>query len=159
MINGVHHISLATTDLDRLIVFYRDLLGLSQRHISDLWENYEPFETVVGMKDARGRAASLRAGNVQLEFFHYTNPVPQPVEVRPACDGGIRHIAFDVTDIMSEYKRLLASGVEFISEPQYLKAGVCSVYARDPDGNIVELQEILEGSSVERVIFPPKATE
>src|SRR5688500_2120313 len=102
MINGIHHISLATTDLDRLLVFYRDLLGLSARHVSELEPNNEPFETIVGLKDARGRAASLRAGNVQIEFFQYTNPVPQDISRAPACDAGIRHICFDVTDIGAE---------------------------------------------------------
>ena len=157
MINGVHHISLSTTDLDRLLGFYRDLLGLSVRHVSVLEEGNAAFEAIVGMKDTSGRAASLRAGNVQIEFFQYTNPVPRPVERRPACDGGIRHICFDVTDIMSEYRRLRDAGVEFESEPQRLeKAKLCSVYARDPDGNIVELQEIFEGSPVERVALPPR---
>lgn len=154
MINGIHHISLSTTDLDRLLGFYRDLLGLSVRHVSALEEGYKPFETVVGMEDTKGRAASLRAGNVQIEFFHYTNPVPQPLGKRSACDAGIRHICFDVTDIMSEYRRMKDAGIEFVSEPQHLKAKVCSVYAYDPDGNIVEFQEIFEGSPVERVAMP-----
>jgi catechol 2,3-dioxygenase-like lactoylglutathione lyase family enzyme len=93
---------------------------------------------------------------VQLEFFQYTNPVPRAVEKRPACDGGIRHICFDVTDIMAEYRRMKAAGIEFVSEPQHLKAKVCSVYAYDPDGNIVEFQEIFEGSPVEKVPLPPR---
>jgi len=157
MINGVHHISLSTTDLDRLLGFYRDLLGLSARHVSQLEEGNKPFETIVGMTGAQGRAASLRAGNVQIEFFHYTNPVPKPVEVLPACDGGIRHICFDVTDIWSEYERLRAAGIEFVSEPQFLeRAKATSVYARDPDGNIVEFQELHEGSPIERVPMPPR---
>lgn len=156
MINGIHHISLSTTDLDRLLGFYRDLLGLPARHVSVLEENNEDFETIVGMKNTRGRAASVRAGNVQIEFFEYSNPVPKPVERRPACDAGIRHIAFDVTDIMAEYHRLKAAGIEFVSEPQYLKARVCSVYGYDPDGNIFELQEIFEGSPVERVTMRPR---
>ena len=104
----------------------------------------------------RDKNTITAAGNVQIEFFQYTNPVPKPVERLPACDGGIRHICFDVTDIMAEYRRLKDAGVEFESEPQYLKAKVCSVYARDPDGNIVEFQEIFEGSPVERVAMPPR---
>jgi catechol 2,3-dioxygenase-like lactoylglutathione lyase family enzyme len=159
MINGIHHISLATTDLDRLLGFYRDLLGLSARHVSVLEENNEPFETIVGMKGAKGRAASLRAGNCQIEFFQYTYPVPKDIAKAPACDAGIRHICFDVTDIRSEYERLKAAGIEFVSEPQHLpKAKATSVYAYDPDGNIVEMQEIHEGSPIERVPLPPRAS-
>jgi catechol 2,3-dioxygenase-like lactoylglutathione lyase family enzyme len=54
-----------------------------------------------------------------------------------------------VTDIFSEYERLRAAGVDFISPPQKLgDAGVASCYLYDPDGNIIELQEIFAGSSV-----------
>lgn len=31
MINGVHHVSIATTDLERMLGFYRDLLGFEVR--------------------------------------------------------------------------------------------------------------------------------
>jgi len=66
-------------------------------------------------------------------------------------DVGLRHIAFDVTDIDSEYERLKAAGVEFLSEPQSLDGvGLRSVYMRDPDGNIVEMQEVFAGSPVDR---------
>ena len=155
-INGVHHISLSTGNLDRLLAFYRDLLGLSQRHVSKMPET-EALQNIVGLKDIRGRVASLRVGNVQIEFFEYHNPVPQALGRRPACDEGIRHIAFDVTDIWSEYNRLRAAGVEFVSEPQDLgAAGGCSVYGYDPDGNIFEFQEIFENSMMERVPLPPR---
>jgi catechol 2,3-dioxygenase-like lactoylglutathione lyase family enzyme len=151
MINGVHHVSLSTTDMDRLLHFYRDLLGLPQRLDIQFEPGNAAFEAIVGMKQTRGRAAGLRAGNVWIEVFQYTHPVPQPGQVRPACDAGIRHLCFDVTDIKAEYERLRAAGVEFLSEPQMLSgAQACSVYALDPDGNIVELQEIFPGSKLGR---------
>jgi catechol 2,3-dioxygenase-like lactoylglutathione lyase family enzyme len=75
---------------------------------------------------------------------------PKPVEEAPASDAGIRHICFDVTDIDSEVARLKAAGVRFVSEPQYVAPTIRSVYARDPDGNIVEFQEILPGGTLER---------
>ena len=72
-------------------------------------------------------------------------PVPRP------CDVGIRHICFDVTDIDAEYQRLVAAGVPFISAPQLMANNtVKAVYARDPDNNIVELQEVFAGSFVDK---------
>lgn len=151
MINGVHHISLATTDMDRLLAFYRDLLGLPQRLDIMIEPGNKPLETIVGMENIRARAAGLRAGNVQIEVFQYIDPQPVAGVARPACDAGIRHICFDVTDIEAEYERLKSAGVAFISPPQKLEgAKACSVYARDPDGNIVELQEIYDGSPLDR---------
>jgi catechol 2,3-dioxygenase-like lactoylglutathione lyase family enzyme len=84
-----------------------------------------------------------------MEVFCYSDPTPRPGERRPACDAGIRHIAFDVQDIFAEYARLSAAGVDFISPPQHIAAGKCtSCYFYDPDGNILELQEIHAGSPI-----------
>ena len=149
MLRGVHHISLATTDMDRFVRFYRDLLGVKLDRVSPLQPGWEAFENVVGMRETAGQVAQFDLGNMNMEVFCYANPVPRPGERRPACDAGIRHIAFDVKDIFAEYERLRAAGVDFISPPQYLKGGECtSCYFYDPDGNILEFQEIHPGSPV-----------
>lgn len=149
MIRGMHHISLATLDLERFIGFYRDLLGVHLDRVSAIPSGFEPFENIVGLRDTAGRVAQFNLGNMQMEVFCYTQPVPRAGERRPACDVGIRHIALDVRDIHSDYERLRAAGVDFISPPQHLAmGGVTSCYCYDPDGNIVELQEIHEGSPV-----------
>lgn len=158
MINGVHHVSFATTDIDRLLQFYCTLLEVPVPEVAEFVEGNEPFERVVGISNARGRAAIVRARNIHLEFFQFVTPSPKPVEQLPACDGGIRHVAFDVTDIGAEYARLREAGVQFLSEPQQLRDfGAASVYARDPDGNIVELQELFAGSLLEPAYLPPRA--
>ena len=70
---------------------------------------------------------------------------------------GIRHIAFDVTDVDAECARLKAAGAEVFSEPQSLDPhGVRSVYLRDPDQNIVEFQEVFAGSPVSRAHVAPR---
>ena len=151
MIHGVHHIALATADMDRLLHFYRDLIGLPQLSDGRIEPGNTAFETVVGETDARVRIAQLGAGNVRIEIFHYEAPVPAPGELRRSRDVGLKHIAFDVTDIDAEYDRLVAAGVASISAPQSIGHNmVRSVYLRDPDGNIVELQEIFAGSGIDR---------
>jgi catechol 2,3-dioxygenase-like lactoylglutathione lyase family enzyme len=151
MINGVHHVSLATADMARCLHFYRDLIGLTLLGEGQGEPGNVPFETVVGLKGAWVQGAALRAGNVQIEVFQYKQPpAAQGAPPRP-CDVGIRHICFDVTDIDAEYARLKSAGVEFISAPQTMgNHKVKAVYARDPDHNIVELQEIFPGSRVDK---------
>jgi catechol 2,3-dioxygenase-like lactoylglutathione lyase family enzyme len=149
MIRGMHHVSLATTDLDRFVRFYRDVLGVKLDRISPLSPGFTAFETIVGLRNVSGQVAQFDLGNMNMEVFCYRQPVPRPGERRPACDAGIRHIAFDVKDIFAEYDRLKSAGVDFISPPQHLEAGKCtSCYFYDPDGNILELQEIFAGSPV-----------
>jgi glyoxylase I family protein len=149
MINGVHHISITTSAIDRLVGFYADLIGLAVISRQEANPAAEPLPTIVGMPGAAYRHAWLKGGNVVIELFEYTHPRGKPAEARPACDGGIRHICFDVTNLKSEYERLKAAGIEFLSEPQFISTGhIWSVYGRDPDGNIFELQEILPESRV-----------
>lgn len=151
MINGVHHIALATADMDRLLHFYRDLIGLPLLSDARLEPGNRAFETVVGEQDARVRVAQLGAGNVRIEIFEYAQPAPAPGELKRSCDVGLKHIAFDVTGIDAEYDRLVAAGVASISAPQSIGEGIVrSVYLRDPDGNICELQEIFAGSGLDR---------
>jgi glyoxylase I family protein len=151
MINGVHHISLATADMARCLHFYRDLMGLTLIGEGHTQPGNTSFETVVGLEGARVHSAALRGGNVQIEVFQYKHPPAAVGPVPQPCDVGIRHICFDVTDIHAEYARLKSAGVEFISEPQVMgNHRVTAVYARDPDNNIVELQEIFAGSRVDK---------
>ena len=152
MIRGMHHISLSTSDMDRCVRFYRDLLGMKLDRISELRPGVEAFETVVGLREVSGQVAQFNLGNMNMEVFCYRHPVPVPGARRPACDAGIRHIAFDVQDIFAEYARLKAAGVDFVSPPQHIAMGkVTSCYFYDPDGNILELQELFAGSPVRPV--------
>jgi catechol 2,3-dioxygenase-like lactoylglutathione lyase family enzyme len=90
----------------------------------------------------------LRAGNIMLELFQYETPVPKPGHpVRPVCDHGITHVCLDVTDLDTEYERLQAAGMVFHCPPQELGPDVRTTYGRDPDGNVIELQEILSSEN------------
>lgn len=152
MINGAHHVALATADMDRLLGFYCGLLGLPLLSDGQIGPGDSPeFEKVVGLKGTRVRIAQLGVGNLRMELFEYREPGPRDQQPPRSCDVGLRHIAFDVTNIDGEYERLKARGVPFLSAPQSIgNHGVRSVYLRDPDGNIVEFQEIFPGSPVDR---------
>src|SRR4051794_16500646 len=149
MIRGVHHVSLATADIDKCIHFYRDLLGMKLDRVTPAGPGLKPFEVIVGLNNTKLQSAAFNLGNLNMEVFCYHEPTPRLGERRPACDVGIRHIAFDVKDIFAEYERLKAAGVDFISPPQHVPEGKCtSCYFYDPDGNIVEFQELFAGSPV-----------
>ena len=144
MIIGINHIGISTPDFDRLLVFYCDLMGLELRLDQPFGNNI--IDTITDLKDAKGRVALLRLGDTEIEIFEFSNPPAKASEPkRPVCDHGITHICFEVTDIQQEYNRLLAAGVSFHCEPQ-TAGSVKAVYGRDPDGNVFELLEILNGT-------------
>jgi catechol 2,3-dioxygenase-like lactoylglutathione lyase family enzyme len=141
VIRGIHHTAISTPDIDRAMAFYCDLLGF-EVVVNGAWpRGVESVDTLIGLKGSAARMAMLRKGNAMLEFFEFESPVPAPGNPqRPVNDHGLTHICFDVTDLRSEYGRLKDAGMSFHSEP--LGSGdSCSVYGRDPDGNVIELVE------------------
>jgi catechol 2,3-dioxygenase-like lactoylglutathione lyase family enzyme len=149
MIRGIHHVAISTPDLDRLIAFYRDVIGMELVKVSG-WEAGSPeVDAIVGLTNSSARAAKLRLGNAYLELFEYLTPLGAPQNSnRPVNDHGYTHFCLDVTDIDGEYERLSAAGMTFhCPPPPSAKEGAGaqrSTYGRDPDGNVIELQELID---------------
>ncbi|MEZ5499879.1 MAG: VOC family protein [Steroidobacteraceae bacterium] len=144
MILGIHHVSLATTDLARLRRFYCEILQFEV--ISQFeWSNRVDLDRFVGFADSAGRSAMLRLGDAFIELFEYRRPQPHDTP-RRLCDPGYAHVALLVRDIDGEYQRLHAAGVEFNSEVTD-SGKLRAVYGRDPDGNVFELVEVTSPAS------------
>jgi len=147
MIHGIHHTAISTPNLERSLKFYRDLLGAQTVTDFEWPAGLEVADQIVGLKDSSARAVMLRLGNAMIELFEFTSPSPQSGDPeRPVCDHGITHICLDVSDIEAEYERLRKAGMRFNCPPQDL-GEVRATYGRDPDGNVVELQEVVDPSS------------
>jgi predicted enzyme related to lactoylglutathione lyase len=77
-----------------------------------------------------------------LEIFQYNriNEAKQPAINRP----GLAHIAFAVNDVETTTKRVISNGGSQLGDivtEHIPKAGTITfVYVRDPEGNIIELQ-------------------
>jgi glyoxylase I family protein len=148
MIQGINHVGLATADIDRMVTFYRDVLGFEVCSQFE-WKNSPAIDGLIGVPDSAARTCALAAGNLYLELFQYSNPAtPGPgAALRQPFDRGYTHLCIDVTDIDAEHARLTAAGARFNRAPPHpTMAGLKSIYGRDPDGNIIELQETLDDS-------------
>lgn len=149
MIRGIHHVAISTGDIDRLIAFYRDVIGMEVARESSWPVGSERIDALVGLPGSSARTATLRMGNAYLELFQYVTPsgAPQPHD-RPVSDHGYTHFCLDVVDIDAEFERLSAAGMPFHCPPPPARSigsgSLRSTYGRDPDGNVVELQEFLD---------------
>ena len=148
MIRGIHHVGLSTPDLDRLVAFYRDVMGF-EVVMNTQWRDREIIDRMVGLSGSAARQVMVKAGNAFLELFEYESPVPRlATPDRNPADHGYTHICIDVVDIDAEYERLSANGMTFHAPPpsagELGHSRLRAIYGRDPDGNIVELQEILD---------------
>jgi catechol 2,3-dioxygenase-like lactoylglutathione lyase family enzyme len=140
MIKGLHHAGISVKNLDRSIEFYCGILGMELLRQGEF--NGGTMDRITGLMNTRGRAAMLRAGGQHLELFEFALPLPKQADARrPVCDHGISHFCIEVTSIEQEFERLTAAGVGFHCSPQAF-GKMKATYARDPDGNVVELLEI-----------------
>lgn len=149
MIRGIHHPSITTGNADRLLGFYRDLMGFHE--IFEFgWEAGSDMSNfaagITGVQNSSTRSVLLRAGNAFLEIFEYRQPASTRRDDRALSQQGYAHVCFDSDDVIADHARLAAAGVKFISSP--VDVGPMRLcYCRDPDGNFVELQQITEPGS------------
>jgi catechol 2,3-dioxygenase-like lactoylglutathione lyase family enzyme len=141
------HIALVSHDLDRLADFYENLLGHKPNRRTNKAAGPR-FDEVADYDDVHIRAAWFDMSNMVLELWQFVNPVtPEPGAPIPFEKIGYNKFAFEVSDIQSDYKRLLESGVEFLSEPVQTDEST-EVFGRDPDGNLFSLIEPAPGSPI-----------
>jgi predicted enzyme related to lactoylglutathione lyase len=114
MIKGLRTSSIWSEDVNNLLPFYRDTLGLKVGLEA-------PGFVVFGDPNAPAVALGTHS------------------EVHGKAVDPARHIVgFDVDDVKAEAARLKAAGVEFIEEPNNFGGGWIATF-KDPEGNLLQL--------------------
>ena len=149
MIRGIHHIAVHVHDIDRMIAFYRDAFGFEAMAEPFAFEKYEALDRVMDTPGSAARIALLKAGNCYIEMFQFSAPAGGETAPRRPIDKGYTHFCIDVTDIAAEYTRLKALGMTFGADAPVDTGYVIAVYGRDPEGNIIEIQETPGDSAME----------
>jgi len=148
-LTGIYHTGFTVSSLERSIAFYRDLLGM---HLMHRQEGTAPYlAAVTGFPAVRLQVALLKRTPDDphtLELLQYVSHPAEPTD-RATNRPGNGHLCFKVDDIQAWYQRLSAHGVQFISEPVPITAGIntgaYAVYLRDPDGFTIELVQPAPG--------------
>ncbi len=141
MIQGIHHVAVHVRDLDRMMQFYKDAFGFEVVGEPFSWKDAEVIDRIIGVPGSAARGAMLRAGSCYFEMFQFEAPSPASDRPLDPNDKGYTHFCVDVTDIEEEYERLKGLGMTF-DAPAPVDAGhVKSVYGRDPEGNLIEIQQ------------------
>jgi catechol 2,3-dioxygenase-like lactoylglutathione lyase family enzyme len=118
---GIHHTALLSSDVERTIRFYQDILEF-------------PLTELIENRDYAGSSHfffDVGNGNL-LAFFDFPG-----LDLGPYAEvlGGLHHLAISVTREKWEHLRskLDEAGVDYVEESG------ASIYFRDPDGARVEL--------------------
>ena len=118
---AIHHASLLVADTQRALSFYRDVLGLDP----------------VDRPPLGFPGAWLGVGDQQIHLLELPNP--DPLEGRPEHGGRDRHLALLTRDLAAVKRRLEQAAVPFTLS----KSGREALFCRDPDGNALEIIQIL----------------
>jgi lactoylglutathione lyase len=121
---GMAHTCIGVTDLDKMVGFYTNTLGM----------------TVTGRRQMPTGATLVLVSTgqgAQIELTH--NPAFSPREPAPDCTG-LRHVAFYVDDIMATVSALKAKGISFYREPDP-NTGSRVAFFKDPEGTDIELMQ------------------
>ena len=65
MIRGIHHVALATSDIDRLVKFYQEGFGFEVVATMGWEVGSERIDKIVGLKDSSCRQVMMKAGKVR----------------------------------------------------------------------------------------------
>ena len=129
----VDHIGIAVKDLDAVLPYYTDTLGIPLMGIEDV-----PSQGL--------RVAFLNAGNVKLELLEpasETSAVAKFIEKR---GEGVHHIAFGVTGIQDRMDDLSRNGVRLLSDGPVPGAGGAQVAFMHPKSSYGVLYELCDKS-------------
>jgi catechol 2,3-dioxygenase-like lactoylglutathione lyase family enzyme len=141
MIRGIHHVAVHVRDLDRMIKFYKEAFGFEEAGEQFSWKNEALLDRIIDVPGSAARGVMLRAGTCYFEMFQFS--APEPVSTTPLnpFDKGYTHFCVDVTDIEQECERLKGLGMTFGDRAPVDMGHVKSLYGRDPEGNVIEIQQ------------------
>ncbi len=126
-LRGLHHVTAISSDLERTIAFYRDVLGLGIVHDGPSDDDSQTRHVWFGAAD--GAAGTL------VSFMEYPDLPAAVVGV-----GSTHHFAL-VIETAAEQEAwrdyLRGQGVECTDV--FDRGAFKSLYVRDPDGHVVEL--------------------
>ena len=141
MVRGIHHVAVHVRDLDRMTQFYRDAFGFEIVGEAFGWQGEPLLDRILDVPGSAARGCMMRAGTCYLELFQFS--APEPVSTRPLrpFDKGYTHFCVDVTGIEAECARLSGLGMSFGDRAPVDMGHVKTLYGRDPEGNVIEIQE------------------
>jgi len=138
MIGSATHYGVNVSDMEIALEFYRDTLGFD---VDRRFPMSDVQSDITGIDSTNGHIAFLDTGGLEIELISYSKPENKNIhEHTSGHDIGIAHICITVDDVNALYDRLV-SDIDIVDSPKMVGNGAQILYARDPDGNYVELYE------------------
>ena len=128
MLKKVDHIAVAVSSADDALKVFDEVFGLKADHVEEI-------------PDQKVKAATVRIGDVNIEFVEPTDPESGVAKFIEKKGEGIHHICVEVDDIEAELKALESKGAALIDkQPRKGLAGMIAfVHPKSTKGVLIEL--------------------
>ena len=129
-------IGLIVTDIDKVLEFYRDILGFTERRVDTVSLK---LGRNLSFSTTECRIHRLYAGEAEIKLIEFDKP---PVTDIGTIEehSGFRYFTLSINSFEDTYQELLSRGVKFLSKPVQVKDGRFLVFLQDPDGNYIEFE-------------------
>lgn len=129
--NGAAHIAFNVSDMEKSLDFYKRVFG---------------FEKAFEMKHPETKApwivyVYIGSGQFLELFYNATNTVPYSDD-----NIGFAHLCLAVSDINAAYQKIAEAGAPIDSEISCGVDGNWQCWTHDPDGNRIEIMQMMENS-------------
>jgi catechol 2,3-dioxygenase-like lactoylglutathione lyase family enzyme len=138
---GVAHTGITTSDLDRSIRFFRDVLGMPVTEPA-LYDD-PVMGKITGVPEAAIRIAYVDLPGHKLELLQYLTPLQRRhSDLRP-CDSGHLHLSLSVEGIDEVAGRMSQAGFKLAGPIQQVEdaGGFRVIYTYGFDGLVIELMD------------------
>jgi catechol 2,3-dioxygenase-like lactoylglutathione lyase family enzyme len=135
------HAGLTVSSFNRAVQFYWDVFGCPLVGVADTPP--DRVRTFFGVDAERPacRIGWIRVpGGAVLEIFEFQPQLPSAGIAWNRV--GLTHISFNVRNLQRWYDYLVSKGVECVSRPERSPRGHSFFFAKDFDGNLIELMDL-----------------
>src|SRR5262245_29213439 len=140
-VRSFSHVGITVSNFNRTVRFYSEVFGCPLVGVADTPpDRVRAFFGVAG-DEPRCKIGWIRApGGGVLEIFEFQPQLPAAAVTWNRV--GLTHISFNVRNLPKWHAYLTAKGVECVTRPERSPRGHSFFFAKDFDGNLVELMDL-----------------
>jgi methylmalonyl-CoA/ethylmalonyl-CoA epimerase len=131
-IKKINHVAIAVGNIESILPFWQEALGLSVDHIEDV-------------PSQKARVAFLPVGDSEIELVQPTDPATGMAKFLKEKGPGMHHLCLEVENIDHALEELKEKGVQLINETAQVLPGrkMAFIHPKSTGGVLVELYEII----------------
>ena len=135
------HCGITVSNFNKAVQFYWEVFGCPLVGVADQAPDRVRAFFGVDAESPTCKLGLIRVpGGGVLEIFEF-QPQQSSIDI-PWNRVGVTHIAFNVRNTQKWYDYLVSKGVECVSAPERSPRGHTFFFAKDMDGNLIEMMDL-----------------